>query len=105
MKMGFKFPEARNAFVLDHQRGRRDVTCKPAVMKDLKLSIKLQERYFQTFEGKLRKNCFINTNINEVSVEPSFNVGHTIHLTYKLSAKESKTKFLDFTDIPRRAMG
>ena len=25
-----KFPEERNAFVLDHQHGRRDVTCKPA---------------------------------------------------------------------------
>ena len=25
------FPEERNAFVLDHQHGRRDVTCKPAI--------------------------------------------------------------------------
>ena len=26
-----KFPEERNAFVLDYQQGRRDVTCKPAI--------------------------------------------------------------------------
>ena len=26
-----QFPEERNAFVLDHQNGRRDVTCKPAI--------------------------------------------------------------------------
>ena len=25
------FPADRNAFVLDHQHGRRDVTCKPAI--------------------------------------------------------------------------
>ena len=25
------FPAERNAFVLDHQHGRRDVTCKPAI--------------------------------------------------------------------------
>ena len=25
------FPAVRNAFVLDHQHGRRDVTCKPAI--------------------------------------------------------------------------
>ena len=25
------FPAGRNAFVLDHQHGRRDVTCKPAI--------------------------------------------------------------------------
>ena len=27
------FPAERNAFVLDHQHGRRDVTCKPAINK------------------------------------------------------------------------
>ena len=26
------FPAERNAFVLDHQHGRRDVTCKPAIV-------------------------------------------------------------------------
>ena len=26
-----QFPEESNAFVLDHQHGRRDVTCKPAI--------------------------------------------------------------------------
>ena len=26
-----RFPAERNAFVLDHQHGRRDVTCKPAI--------------------------------------------------------------------------
>ena len=26
------FPEERNAFVLDHQHGRRDVTFKPAIL-------------------------------------------------------------------------
>ena len=26
------FPAERNAFVLDHQHGRRDVTCKPATL-------------------------------------------------------------------------
>ena len=26
------FPAERNAFVFDHQHGRRDVTCKPAVL-------------------------------------------------------------------------
>ena len=29
-----QFPEERNAFVLDHQHGRRDVTCKPAMGVD-----------------------------------------------------------------------
>ena len=28
------FPAERNAFVLDHQHGRRDVTCKPAILVD-----------------------------------------------------------------------
>ena len=27
------FPAERNAFVLDHQHGRRDVTCKPAIVE------------------------------------------------------------------------
>ena len=31
MKTEFSSPEERNAFVLDHQHGRRDVTCKPAI--------------------------------------------------------------------------
>ena len=31
MKIEFSFSEERNAFVLDHQHGRRDVTCKPAI--------------------------------------------------------------------------
>ena len=26
------FPAERNAFVLDHQHGRRNVTCKPAIL-------------------------------------------------------------------------
>ena len=26
------FPAERNAFVLDHQHGHRDVTCKPAIV-------------------------------------------------------------------------
>ena len=26
------FPAERNAFVLDHQHGRRDVTCKPVIL-------------------------------------------------------------------------
>ena len=29
------FPEERNTFVLDHQHGRRDVTCKPAIGESL----------------------------------------------------------------------
>ena len=29
---GVKFPEERNAFVLGHQHGRRDVTCNPAIL-------------------------------------------------------------------------
>ena len=28
-----QFPEERNAFVLDHQHSRRDVTCKPAILE------------------------------------------------------------------------
>ena len=28
------FPAERNAFVLDHQHGHRDVTCKPAIRDD-----------------------------------------------------------------------
>ena len=28
------FPAERNAFVLDHQHGRRDVTCKPSICSD-----------------------------------------------------------------------
>ena len=28
------FPAERNAFVLDHQHGRRDVTCKPAIVRN-----------------------------------------------------------------------
>ena len=28
---GVHFPAERNAFVLDHQHGRRDVTCQPAI--------------------------------------------------------------------------
>ena len=31
------FPAERDAFVLDHQHGRRDVTCKPAIAADLSL--------------------------------------------------------------------
>ena len=33
------FPAERNAFVLDHQHGRRDVTCKPAIHLSIYLSI------------------------------------------------------------------
>ena len=76
-----QFLEVRNVFVLDHRHGHHVVTCKPAIT-DLKLSIKLQERYFPTFEGKLRKNCFTNTNINGVCVEPSFNIQVTQYINY-----------------------
>ena len=30
-EIGVKFPEERNAFVLGHQHGRRDITCNPAI--------------------------------------------------------------------------
>ena len=33
------FPAERDAFVLDHQHGRRDVTCKPAIKALLENSI------------------------------------------------------------------
>ena len=33
MKIELCFPEERNAFVLDHQDSRRDVTCKPTTEK------------------------------------------------------------------------
>ena len=35
------FPVERNAFVLDHQHGRRDVTCKPAIKQLTIISISL----------------------------------------------------------------
>ena len=34
------FPAARNAFVLDHQHGRRDVTCKPAIVRGNRNSVR-----------------------------------------------------------------
>ena len=34
------FPAERNAFVLDHQHGRRDVTCKPAIISSRKARYK-----------------------------------------------------------------
>ena len=37
------FPAERNAFVLDHQHGRRDVTCKPAIRS---LKNRFSERAF-----------------------------------------------------------
>ena len=33
------FPAERNAFVLDPQHGRRDVTCKPAIFANLQQSV------------------------------------------------------------------
>ena len=32
MKIEFRFPEERNALVLDHRHGRREVTCKTAIL-------------------------------------------------------------------------
>ena len=40
MKMEFSSQSERNAFVLDHQHGRRDVTCKPAVWQYIAASNK-----------------------------------------------------------------
>ena len=36
------FPAERNAFVLDHQHGRRDVTCKPAIHSAIFLQYKIR---------------------------------------------------------------
>ena len=36
------FPAERNAFVLDHQHGRRDVTCKPAIKEYMWLLYRIQ---------------------------------------------------------------
>ena len=36
------FPAERNAFVLDHQHGRRDVTCKPAINSSVQTTEGLQ---------------------------------------------------------------
>ena len=42
------FPEERNAFVLDHQHGRRDVTCKPATDVRLRLALLIRRPFMQT---------------------------------------------------------
>ena len=41
MKIRFKFPEERSAFFLNHQHGRRDVTCKPAIKALKKRPLKI----------------------------------------------------------------
>ena len=41
MKIRFKFPEERSAFFLNHQHGRRDVTCKPAIQALKKRPLKI----------------------------------------------------------------
>ena len=44
-----QFPVERNAFVLDHQHGRRDVTCKPAIPQIYRrLNPRDKKRYYAT---------------------------------------------------------
>ena len=45
------FPAERNAFVLDLQHGRRDVTCKPVIAVALCITVteQLPENYFRYF--------------------------------------------------------
>ena len=51
----FFFPEERNAFVLDHQHGRRDVTCKPTIPSGPYTELM---RYIQLFRERLsEKMC------------------------------------------------
>ena len=42
--MKIEFPEERNAFVLNHQHGRREVTCKPAIRREEKTPPEYQRK-------------------------------------------------------------
>ena len=48
---GVQFPEERNAFVLDHQHGRRDVTCKPAILSNTFFCPQVPLSWSNHFEG------------------------------------------------------
>ena len=50
VQYNFFSPEERNAFVLDHLNGRRDVTCKPAIPLGLYTELM---RYLQLFRERL----------------------------------------------------
>ena len=51
------FPVERNAFVLNHQHGRRDVTCKPAIIKIFPGHILVSLKYIvDIIKGDLAKN-------------------------------------------------
>ena len=72
------FPAERNAFVLDHQHGRRDVTCKPAINN------------VKTFLcQETRAKC---TLCNEITVATN-NIGHKVkNNTKTFSCRETRAK-------------
>ena len=61
-KNGVYFPEERNAFVLDHQHGRRDVTCIPAIEKG---KGKEEDKEQKIFRGHFASKSCPNNSVRE----------------------------------------
>ena len=51
---GVHFPAERDAFVLDHQHGRRDVTCKPAIKLVLEIAGKCRNQTYMASAQKFQ---------------------------------------------------
>ena len=51
---GVHFPAERDAFVLDHQHGRRDVTCKPAIKLVLEIAGKYRNQTYMASAQKFQ---------------------------------------------------
>ena len=69
------FPAERNAFVLDHQHGRRDVTCKP--------SIKIYTPYsmvLQIIRADILRVCVGARKMRAMSKIPASIICNTIEL-------------------------
>ena len=54
------FPAERNAFVLDPQHGRCDVTCKPAIQGSYKLGMQYLHAEIWVFGTSI---CLLTTNL------------------------------------------
>ena len=58
------FPAERNAFALDHEHGRRDVTCKPAILFVCGNKKKYLLEYWALDEKKNFYTVHINNHLN-----------------------------------------
>ena len=98
------FPEERNAFVLDHQHGRRDITCKPAISFLSSYVPHFVQRHFShnqaTFNGVLIVNEWVTNIPGHEGTSKNSNPNELWVMFQDGTLRLGSTLFQDFVKLP-----